>query len=65
MELNREKINTKVERGNKFFFALCSPKQTYLDSITVTLLAFTYILYLVVQSEDIPAKQWRLKCIGS
>lgn len=57
MELNWGKINTKVERGNKFFFALCNPKQTYLDSITMTLLAFTYILYLEVQAEDVLARQ--------
>lgn len=57
MELNWGKINTKVERGNKFFSALYNPKQTYLDSITMTLLAFTYILYLVVQTGDIPAMQ--------
>lgn len=57
MELNWGKINTKVERGNKFFSALYNPKQTYLDSITMTLLAFTYILYLAVQTGDIPAMQ--------
>lgn len=56
MELNRGKINTKVERGNKFSFALCNPKQTYLDSIATTLLAFKHTLYLV-QSEDISAMQ--------
>lgn len=62
MELNWGKINTKVGRGDKFSSALCSPKQTYLDSITMTLVAFTYRLYLWYSLQTSQPSR-KLKCI--